>query len=194
MTTSISTTQSAIERLNRSLAKTSLDEMVAAKTRRSLLMVDCSGSMATTTRTGKRRIDVLRDITVTLRQTRKFPLAAFGVRCQGQVEVIDTIPEPQGSTPLDLAIIFAKDQGANHLLVVTDGEPNSEEAAFDAARAFGGPIDTFFVGDPGGRAPKFLAELSAMTGGTASVSDLGTGAKVLTSKILLALGDGSDRI
>lgn len=194
MSNSLVTTKSALDKLTSSLNKSSLSELVKAKTRRSLLLVDCSGSMGTYIEKGGRRIDAMRNVVTTLRETHKTPIAAFGLRGgSGPVDVVDIIPEPQGSTPIDLAIEFGKMQGANHLVIVSDGEPNSESAAFGAARTFGGQIDTFYVGDPGGRAPQFLAELAAMTGGSFNASDLGQ-PKVLAGKIVLMLGDGSDAI
>lgn len=193
MNTAIATTRTALDRLNRSMGKSSLDDLVTARTKRALLLVDCSGSMAHHISAGGRRIDALRSIVQTLQTTHRVPVAAFGLRGGNQVDVVDVVPEPQGSTPLDLAIEFGKTQGATHLVVVTDGEPNSEQSAFEAARIFGGPIDTFFVGDPNSRGMQFASELAAMTGGTSNLSDLGK-PKELGSKLRLCLGDGSETI
>jgi Mg-chelatase subunit ChlD len=192
--TDLATTQNALDRLNKSMAKSSLDDLVKAKTRRTLLLVDCSGSMADTIRrTGDRKIDALRKIVDDLRKTHPVPVAAFGVRAPGQVEVVDTVPEPQGGTPLDLAIEFGQAQGATHLIVVTDGEANDEEAAFTAARRFGHQIDVFYIGNGGDRAAKFCAELAKMNGGTSGVTDLGE-PKQLASKLAGLIGDGSEAI
>jgi Mg-chelatase subunit ChlD len=192
--TDLATTQSALDKLTKSAGRSSLDDLVKARTRRSLLLVDCSGSMEDRIRTGERRIDALRKVAADLRETHPVPMAAFGVRVG--VEVVDTIPEPQGSTPLDLAIEFGAAQGATHLVVVTDGQPNSEEAAFAAARAFGGQIDVFYIGDGEDRAARFCRELAAMNGGTSGVTDLGTDGdiKKLSAGIAGLLGDGSDTL
>jgi Mg-chelatase subunit ChlD len=193
MSTQIATVQTALDRLNKSLAKTSLDEFVNARTRRSLLLVDCSGSMDTRlSATGERRIDALRKVVADIRQDHPVPVAAFG-RLRGRVlvEVVESIPEPSGTTPLDTAIEFGQAQGATHLVVVTDGEPNSESAAIAAAQRFGGPIDVFFVGDPNTHGAAFAARLAALTGGTSGVSDLGK-PKELAGKIVGLLGDGTN--
>jgi Mg-chelatase subunit ChlD len=196
--TDLIATQNAIEKLNKSLAKSSLDDLVKAKTQRSLLLVDCSGSMGEIVQNpgerAIRKIDALRKVVDDLRTTHPVPVAAFGVRAQGQVEVVDVVPEPQGGTPLDLAILFGKDQGATRLVVVTDGEPNDESSAFEAATQFGGPIDVFYVGHRHGRGPAFAKELAERTGGTYGLTDLGStsGTKALVGKITLALGDGSE--
>jgi len=190
----LATTKTAVEKLNRSLGKSTLDDLVKARTRRSLLLVDCSGSMADRIASGERRIDALRKRVELLRETHPVPVAAFGVRCAGQVEVVDTIPEPQGSTPLDLAIDFAMAQGATHLVVITDGEPNDEASALASARIFGGVIDVFFIGDEGSYGAAFCKRLAAASGGTCGVTDLGGSPKVLAGAIRLALGDGTETI
>ena len=189
----LATTKTAIDRLNRSAEFSDLDALVKAKTRRSLLLVDASGSMADTIRkTGERKIDALRKVVDGLRETHPVPVAAFG--CYGEpVTVVDRVPEPQGGTPLDLAIDFGREQGATHLIVVTDGEPNDEGAAFAAARAFGGQIDVFYVGNGNDSGSRFAQQLARMTGGTCGVTDLGE-TKQLQSRIAGLLGSANDLI
>lgn len=184
----------AVEKLNKSLGKSSLDDLVKARTRRSLLLVDCSESMSERVRSGERRIDALRKVVATLRETHPVPMAAFGLRTAGQVEVVETVPAPQGGTPIDLAIAFGGEQGATHLVLVTDGEPNDADAAFEAARIFGGPVDVFYIGDGNDRGYRFCVDLAKQTGGTCGLTDLGGAPKVLAGKILLALGDGTETI
>lgn len=192
--TAIVASQAALDRLNRSLTiGDSLDDLVQARTRRSLLLVDCSGSMADRIRSGERKIDALRKVVTDITATARQPLAAFGVRCHGQVEVVDTVPEPQGGTPIDLAILFGKAQGATHLVIVTDGEANDSEAAYRAAETFGGTIDTFYIGNGGDSGARFAKTLAEMTGGTAHLTDLGK-PKELAGKLTLALGNGADII
>jgi|SRR5215471_10274211 len=185
-------TTTAVDRLNKSLAKSSLDDLVKARTKRSLLLVDVSGSMADwIQKTHERKIDALRKVVATLRETHAVPTAAFGTR-GGRVQLVDSIPNPSGSTPLDAAIEFGTQQGATHLVVVTDGYPDSQDAAFRAAREFGGPIDVFYVGDGNDEGARFAAELAAMTGGTCGVTDLANEPKQLAGKIVALLGDGSE--
>lgn len=186
------TSATALDRLNKSKGR-SLDEMVKARTRRSLLLVDCSGSMAEGIAAGGRKIDALRKVVATLQETHKVPIAAFGVRAPGQVEVVDVIPDPQGGTPVDLAIDFAKAQGANHIVMVTDGQPNDRGTAFASARTFGGAIDVFYIGDGRDGGAQFAAELAEMTGGKCGVTDLGK-PKELSATIAGLLGDGSELI
>lgn len=188
----IADAQSSLQKLNKSLAKSSLGALVKARTRRSLLLVDCSGSMGQhIMATGQRKIDALRKVVADLRETHPVPTAAFGLG-RG-VQLVDTIPEPANSTPLHRAIDFGTAQGATHLVVVTDGYPDSADAAFEAARAFGGPIDVFYIGDAGESGAQFCQSLAKLTGGTCGVTDLGSDAqKSLPGQIRLLLGDGSE--
>lgn len=180
------TTDLARTKLESSLAKGSLSALVKEATQRSLLLADVSESMNDRIRTGERRIDALRKVVATLRETHPVPVAAFGLKDYSYngtvVRLVDAIPEPQGMTPIHKAIDFAKAEGATHIVLVTDGEPDSESLAFEAARNFGGVIDTFFIGNPGGVGARFCQRLAALTGGTSNISDLAK-PKELTTKI-----------
>jgi len=177
------------DQLTKTTQRSSLDELVAAKTKRSLLLVDCSGSMADLIEGSARKIDKLRRVVETLKQTHPVPIAAFGLN-SGVVELVELIPEPQGLTPLHNAIRFGRVQEANHLVIVTDGEPDSREAALEEARRFGGPIDVFFVGREGASGAAFCAQLARLTGGSCGVTDLTGEPKKLAAGIAGLLGEG----
>jgi len=197
MTNTLVPTVSALDRLKRTAQRSSLDELVTAKTKRSLLLVDVSGSMDNWTKAGERKIDALRKVVDKLRSTHPVPMAAFGLE-GGQrhnrqsVALIETIPEPSGMTPLAEAIDFGRMQEANHLIVVTDGYPDSAERAFEAADRFANPIDVFFIGDEGDSGAKFCAELAKRAKGQCGVTDLTGEPKQLAGKIIALLGDGSE--
>jgi Mg-chelatase subunit ChlD len=186
-TATLARTTTAVDRLNGSLKKGGLRDFVKSR-RRSLLLVDCSGSMADRIQTGERKIDALRTVVTNLRTTHPVPVAAFGSR-SGAVVIVETVPEPHGNTPLDKAIDFGAQAGATHLCVVTDGQPNSEALAFDAADRFGKPVDVFYIGNGHDYGLKFAQELARRTGGTCHLSDLGK-PKELEQKIAGLLGDG----
>jgi Mg-chelatase subunit ChlD len=181
--------QTAVNKLNSSADKDDLDAFIRGG-RRSILLVDVSFSMTDRLRAGGRKIDALRKVVTTLRETHPVPVAAFGVNdSYTGVALIDEVPEPQGSTPMDNAIDFGREQGANHLVIVTDGQPNDEHSTMRAAKAFGNPIDVFYVGDGSGR--EFAKRLATMTGGEFQNADLGA-IKALASGIRLMLGDGTN--
>lgn len=190
-TTPTNATDLAVIKLTKSLARTSLTDLVKSK-RRSLLLVDVSGSMAEGIRTGGRKIDALRTVVTTLRETHPVPVAAFGIggRYGAAVALVDSIPDPSGSTPLAEAIDFGAAEGATHLVVVTDGIPNSESAAFASAEVFGGPVDVFYIGDGNDSGARFSERLAMLTGGSVNLTDLGT-PKALAGSIRLLLGDGT---
>jgi hypothetical protein len=144
----------AAQQLGKSLAKKSLADLVRARKQRSLLLVDASGSMSSVVKSGERKIDALRTVVKTLRETHPVPVAAFGC-CGRQTIMVDVVPEPSGGTPLAEAIDFGKVKGANHLVVVTDGYPDNAYSAFEAADRFGGKIDVFYIGDGGDSGARF---------------------------------------
>jgi len=186
--TTLATTATAVDQLKASAGASSLQSLVRGRVKRSLLLVDCSGSMSSTTSKSERKIDVLRKVVKDLRESHPVPVAAFGVK--NGVEVVDTVPEPQGSTNMHEAIDFGNGQGATHLIIVTDGQPDSESRTFQAAARFGKPIDVFYIGDGNDSGADFAKRLAAATGGTANVTDLGA-PKQLQSAIAGLLGDGS---
>lgn len=188
MSESLVTKGGAVERLAKTATKGSLAEL-AQSSRRSLLLVDCSGSMDAPIASGERRIDALRKVVNDLRETHPVPVAAFGFSRGPAVRVVDTVPEPDGGTPMHEAIDFGASEGATHLVLVTDGHPDSESRTFASARAFGHPIDVFYIGD-GDHGADFARRLAEATGGTANVTDLGA-PKQLQSAIAGLLGDGS---
>jgi Mg-chelatase subunit ChlD len=178
-------TTAAIDQLKKSLAKNSLDDLVKARSRRSLLLVDTSSSMGQVVyRLGVRRIDALRNVVDDIRESHPVPVAAFS---GSNVRVVDTVPEPCGNTPMCRAIDFATREGANHIVLVTDGQP-TDGIPYAAARAFGGPIDTFYIGNGNDEGARLCQELSRMTGGTCNVTDLGE-PKRLSAKIAGRLGE-----
>ena len=135
------------------------------------LLLDVSGSMAhpTADESQTRKIDALRRLVRDLQeQGVRCPLVAFSDDCRRVTEV----PEPGGGTNLAGAIRYGAAAHALHLIVISDGAPDSEQRALTAAQAFGQPIDVFYVGPPGTRGERFLAELAAASGGRAQTVSL----------------------
>lgn len=52
-------------------------------------------------------------------------------------------------------------------ILISDGEPDTEQHTLDVARTFTSHIDTIYIGPEGGMGADFLRRLSALTGGRA---------------------------
>lgn len=155
-----------------------------------MLLIDTSGSMVANVRkSGKRRIDALRTVVEQLQSRGHVPMIAFGGPYDAQVRFVDRVPEPDGGTPLAIAIPFAKQYGANRLVVVSDGMPDDPNGSLDAARQFDGRIDVVFIGDPGDGGDDFLDRLAKLTGGTRLQGDLSETGKLAGAIIGLLEGD-----
>jgi Mg-chelatase subunit ChlD len=183
--------QQLAERLAGTLARRSLSDLVKTRMQVSLLVVDCSGSMAETTDKGERKIDALRTVVAEVRERVACKVLAFGHAWQP--EIVDAVPEPSGGTPLHDAITTAKGHRATHLIVVSDGIPDSQTAALEAARDFGGKIDAVYVGPKGGPGPQFMQQLAGLTGGTSDALDLAQ-KELVGKRILGFLGAGQSQI
>ena len=79
------------------------------------------------------------------------------------------IPEYEGGgTDLAAALAFAKiaDVPGMRFVVISDGEPDDEEAALVNARAYQNRIDTIYVGPESGHGRDFLYRLSQVRNGS----------------------------
>jgi hypothetical protein len=140
---------------------------------------------------GGRAIDKLREAVNQIQSsaTEAIPMIAFGGPYDAQVRFVDVVPEPDGGTPLHLAIPLAKEYGATRLVVVSDGSPDLRDQSMSEARAFGGRIDVVFVGKPGDGGALYLKALAAATGGTMLQGDLSEVKKIASVIIGLLEGD-----
>jgi len=78
------------------------------------------------------------------------------------------IPHDYGAmTDLAKALNFAKmaDVPDMRFIVISDGEPDSQDDALEAARKFTNRIDTIYVGPDGGSGSAFLKRLAKASGG-----------------------------
>lgn len=96
---------------------------------------------------GKRKIEILRTTLDALQWPG--PVLAFASDVQRSS---GTLPEPSGSTRLDLALRAAAELNPAATLVISDGQPDDEEAALLAAAALPGIIDVLYVGPDSDRA------------------------------------------
>ena len=172
--------------LEKSLTVKSLKDLVRVRTSESaVLLLDVSGSMGTFMRNGKTRINGLRIAVSDIQSKRPTSMIAFGLEASRQVDPLEPmmvggteiafvteVPDAQGGTPLAEAIDFARTNGFGRAVVISDGVPNDQSKAMDAARQFGGQIDVLFVGDPGEAGSFFLDGLAKATGGSRFEGDL----------------------
>jgi Mg-chelatase subunit ChlD len=148
-----------------------------------VILVDTSGSMAACdSRGGQSRYDVACE-----------ELARIQEQMPGRVAILsfsgDTLLCPAGvptfqggGTNLAGALDFAKqaDVPGVRFIVISDGEPDSESAALQAARTIQAPISTIYVGPEGGYGQDFLRRLAAANGGQSVTADR---AKELAAKV-----------
>lgn len=145
-------------------AKTSL-ATASRQRQQGILICDVSGSMdARDAGGGRRRIDALRSIVEDLRsQSPAMQVIAFASSAQISPGLL---PEPHGGTALHLALDLAAQIAGQtgRVVLVSDGEPDSESAALTAARPLP-RLDVFYVGPEGGSGESFLRRLAAQCGG-----------------------------
>lgn len=86
------------------------------------------------------------------------------------------IPQPSYGTNLANAFRVMKSAGINHVVLVTDGKPDSEESALRESRDL--KIDIIYIGpDP---VPEFLKRLTNASSGTfENIKLLGKGSQIL---------------
>lgn len=140
-----------------------------------IVIVDVSSSMeATDGPRGKSRYDAACDELTALQGSLpgKIAVLAFSNECVFCPSGIPTMLG--GGTYLADALTFAKvaDVPDMRFVVISDGEPDSEQEAFAVARTYKNRIDTIFVGaevSPLGR--EFLAKLAKASGGKTVTAD-----------------------
>lgn len=128
-----------------------------------LLICDVSGSMATRDCPGgRRRIDVLKEALCDFRDAVIviFSSNAFLISSP------DLLPEPGGTTNMAAAIREARLRAVGkRIVLLSDGEPDSESDALAEAQFLRQPISTIYCGPPGGPGEEFLRRLAQITGG-----------------------------
>jgi Mg-chelatase subunit ChlD len=94
----------------------------------------------------------------------KVRLVAFG----NTVQVVSNpkkLPYPCGGTPLAQALVLAARWKPRKTIVISDGLPDREDLALEAAEELTGSIDTIYCGPDSHPAVEFLRSLTRQTGG-----------------------------
>jgi uncharacterized protein with von Willebrand factor type A (vWA) domain len=126
--------------------------------RETLIICDCSGSMDGSVANGQRRIDILR---AAVKEARG-KIVSFSARA----EFTAAPREPKGGTDYVNVLEFSAPHARGKRVVfISDGEPDSEEAAYEAAKIFPAKIETVFCGNPGSDGERILKEIARLTSG-----------------------------
>jgi hypothetical protein len=143
-----------------------------------LVLVDTSGSMDAEDCPGdRRRYDVACEQLIRLQKDLPGKVgviswSSHAIFCPGGIPTF-----LQGGTDLAGALRFVKaaDNTSIKLILISDGEPSSEDEALKVAGQFKSKIDCIFVGPENSPGRDFLRRLAAATGGVSvsqSVKDL----------------------
>ncbi len=162
---------------------------------RAVILIDVSGSMSFPVTPNSRRIDVLQAILNTIRPEAKDTSVIAFNHTAFPLESWERLPEPDGGTALHLALERAHLLHPEHVIVVSDGEPEDKRAAIAAAHALACRISTYYAGEEGNRAAtaflKTLALCSRGGVGRAMLGDLRNPEKLANEmKLLLLPGPG----
>lgn len=149
----------------------------------SLVLADVSGSMSESAGTTSKYEVLQKALGYALSPTDTLiAFAATPERVAGPTE----LPRPSGGTALHLALGEAAGEHPARTLVISDGKPDDEEAAMEAARTCPGIINVIFCGpDDDTEAIAFLRRLAAVGGGRIIIRDLRqeTGRRRLRSSV-----------
>jgi von Willebrand factor type A domain len=151
-----------------------------------LQLIDCSGSMGETTESGQTKISIVQDILAQL------PWCPCNIAFNSSTRLITYSDKlvATGGTNMALGVLRAAQENPRKVLIVSDGCPDNESAAFDAAEKLAANISCFFVGDDGDHhAKEFLRNLAKKWGGIYEDCDISQLSELqrLSQKIQLLL-------
>ena len=112
--------------------------------------------------------DALRQVTAQFTHLR---LVAFSSTAQ-EVPDVAHMPLPSGGTALHLALFEAARFKPGQTVVISDGQPDSEQMALDAAATLTGTIDVIYCGpDSDSKAIEFMQRLARANGGRCVITN-----------------------
>lgn len=157
-----------------------------------VILVDVSGSMMSKDAPGeKSRYDAAVNELSEVQKTNPGKIAIISFSddvqlCPSGIPLFES-----GTTNLAKALRFAKmaDVGGIRFLVISDGEPNSESEALEAARTYQGEIHTIYVGSELGAGRAFLQKLATANRGTFQAAELTKMLGLSVKKCLPALNN-----
>ncbi len=140
-----------------------------------LVIIDVSASMSTTdARGGRSRYTVACEELTKLQAAHPGKVAVISFNSDAQFCPGGLPPRPSMFTDLAGALDFAHvaDGCGLKVILISDGEPDDEQAAMRAARKWQDKIDTIYVGPEGDSGQAFLRQLAKATGGRASADKI----------------------
>jgi Mg-chelatase subunit ChlD len=150
------------ERTGKSIAEV-LQEIEA------LVIVDTSGSMCSCDagpNGDRERFEVAYEKLVELQSKYQGMIAIISFSDNAELCEDGHLKRFGGSTDMAAALEMALPlDGTCKIILISDGEPNSEDMTIQAAEYFENPIDTIYIGYPGEYGEKFLELLATKTKG-----------------------------
>lgn len=146
---------------NKSIAETFINADV-------IIIVDTSGSMKITdSRGGRSRYTVACEELQKLQASLPGKLAVLSFSDDVMFCPSGIPYDYSNMTDLAKALKFARvaDVAGIRFIVISDGEPDSEDEALKVAKTFNARIDTIYVGPENGEGREFLKRLAAASGG-----------------------------
>jgi len=115
-----------------------------------LVLADLSGSMAGAIKGATTKYDCLKSALAA--QGERIGIIGFGYHYDTMESVFETnaleLPPPSGGTPLTQAFDHALTLDPMHILVISDGQPNSKDTAIESAAKLANDviIDVLYIG------------------------------------------------
>jgi Mg-chelatase subunit ChlD len=172
--------QALIDAASQKAASGKIEKVVArhqsrqqATTNNRFVLADVSGSMSEMAGNYSSKIELLKKaLSDPSLDWSTQQLVAFGSFPEN-ISHPSLLPRPAGGTALHSALDFITPNQPQHILVISDGQPDSRDAALKAADKITGKIDVIYIGpDDDFEAIRFMYELAGRTGGRVVVNDL----------------------
>lgn len=169
-----------------------ISKRIDAKGENSAILLDVSSSMNEWVHSGERKIDILRSVFSRPKADNEIAIAFSSITII--IPDFASIPNPNGNTDLEQAILLAATYKPRATLIISDGMPDCETKALNAAKRLTGVINCLFIGNEDDiDAIAFMKKLARLGCGTATVCDISKldGEPKLNSAIALLLPPAS---
>lgn len=136
-----------------------------------VILFDVSLSMNELLPSGERKIDILRSVFNRHKADNEIAIAFSSIATI--IPDFTSIPHPNGNTDLEQAIFLAATYNPRATLIISDGAPDSETKALNAAQKLTGVINCLFIGNEDDKsAIAFMSKLARLGCGQATVCDI----------------------